>query len=145
MVHQASFKKKVLKLPQTLFSSREHISFSVCVLASTTTMNAMLYYPSGISHIVASLVFFCCCCCLESIRYISRLLCWVAEVWDNKLDILSKDKFRCKLHRPLLTQAEADSRPHTQSQTCPLTPSFSTPRGFYKNVYTLNEHTLPEK
>ena len=33
------------------------MSFSVCVLASTSTMNAMLCYPSGSSHIVASLGF----------------------------------------------------------------------------------------
>ena len=102
----------------------------------------------GISHIVASLglfFFFFLNCCFESTQFISRLLCWVAEVWDNKLDILSKDKFRCKLHRPLLTQAEAESHPHPLLQTCPLTLSFSIPRGFYKNVYTLNEHTLPEK
>ena len=109
-------------------------------------MNAMLYYPSGISHIVAFLIFFYFFNhSFESIQYISRFLCWIAEVWDNKLDILSKDKFRCKLHRLLLTQAEADFHPHTQLQTCPLTLFFSTPRGFYKNLYTLNEHTLPER
>lgn len=57
-----------------------------------------MLYPSGSSHIVASLGFFFQLC-FERIQYISRLLCWIEEVWDNKLGTPSKDKFRCKPDR----------------------------------------------